>query len=75
MEAVLDSRLRRASQTPNLRSRLAELHLHRAGAHMPLLTLLQIGFVGKDYEELVFVLLTMIFSFAVMVAFGAWWQR
>ena len=33
------------------------------------------GFVGKDYEELVFVLMTMAFSFAVMVAFGAWWSR
>lgn len=42
---------------------------------MPLLELLQIGFVGKDYEELVFVLLTMFFSFVLLVAFGAWWQR
>jgi hypothetical protein len=33
------------------------------------------GFVGKDYEELVFVLLTMAISFGLMVAFGAWWQR
>lgn len=33
------------------------------------------GFVGKDYEELIFVLLTMAFSFALMVAFGMWWSR
>jgi hypothetical protein len=33
------------------------------------------GFVGKDYEELVFVLLAMALSMALMVAFGAWWSR
>jgi len=33
------------------------------------------GFVGKDYEELVFVLLAMFASFALMVVFGAWWSR
>jgi hypothetical protein len=33
------------------------------------------GIVGKDYEELVAVLITMFISFAMMVAFGAWWQR
>ena len=44
-----------------------------AGASM--LPLAIEGFVGKDYEELVFVLMTMAFSFAVMVAFGAWWSR
>ena len=33
------------------------------------------GFVGKDYEELVFVLITMAISFGLMVAFGAWWSR
>jgi hypothetical protein len=33
------------------------------------------GFVGKDYEELVLVLLTMALSMGLMVAFGAWWQR
>lgn len=33
------------------------------------------GYVGKDYEELVYVFLTLILSLAVMVAFGAWWQR
>jgi hypothetical protein len=33
------------------------------------------GYVGKDYEELLFVLLAMAISFALMVAFGAWWQR
>jgi hypothetical protein len=43
---------------------------------MPLLSpLLFEGFVGKDYEELVFVLITMFISFGLMVAFGAWWQR
>ena len=31
--------------------------------------------VVKDYEELVLVLLTMFLSLALMVAFGAWWQR
>ena len=33
------------------------------------------GYVGTDYEELVFVLLAMALSFALMIAFGAWWQR
>lgn len=33
------------------------------------------GFVGKDYEELVFVLLAMAISMGLMVAFGAWWSR
>ena len=33
------------------------------------------GFVGKDYEELVLVLVTMALSMALMVAFGAWWSR
>jgi hypothetical protein len=43
---------------------------------MPLASLLLFeGFVGKDYEELVFVLITMFISFGLMVAFGAWWQR
>ncbi len=42
---------------------------------VPVDTLLFAGYVGKDYEELVFVILTMAFSFALMVAFGAWWQR
>jgi hypothetical protein len=37
--------------------------------------LFDIGFVGKDYEELVFVLMTMFFSMGLMVAFGAWWSR
>lgn len=32
-------------------------------------------FVGKDYEELVLVLVTMFLSLAIMVAFGAWWSR
>lgn len=33
------------------------------------------GFVGKDYEELVLVLVTMFLSMGLMVAFGAWWSR
>jgi hypothetical protein len=33
------------------------------------------GIVGKDYEELVYVLLTMLISMVLLVAFGAWWQR
>jgi len=33
------------------------------------------GYVGKDYEELVFVLITMAISFGIMVALGAWWSR
>ena len=32
-------------------------------------------YVGKDYEELLFVLLTLLISLAIMVAFGAWWSR
>ena len=33
------------------------------------------GVVLKDYEELLGVLITFIISMALMVAFGAWWQR
>jgi len=33
------------------------------------------GYVGKDYEELLAVVVTMFVSFGIMVAFGAWWQR
>lgn len=33
------------------------------------------SYVGKDYEELLAVLITMFISFGIMVAFGAWWQR
>lgn len=33
------------------------------------------GYVGKDYEELIFVLVTMAISFAIMVVLGAWWSR
>ncbi len=33
------------------------------------------GYVGKDYEELIFVLVTMAISFGIMVALGAWWSR
>ncbi len=29
----------------------------------------------KDYQELLAVLLTIVFSMAIMVALGAWWQR
>lgn len=32
-------------------------------------------FVGKDYEELVLVLVTLFLSLGIMVAFGAWWSR
>jgi hypothetical protein len=39
------------------------------------LPLLFSGTVGKDYEELIFVILTMGISMALMVAFGAWWSR
>lgn len=31
--------------------------------------------VGKDYEELIAVVVTMAISFGLMVAFGAWWSR
>ena len=33
------------------------------------------GYVGKDFEELIFVLLTLTIAMGLMVAFGAWWQR
>lgn len=33
------------------------------------------GYVGKDYEELLFVLATLGFSMLLMVLFGWWWQR
>ena len=39
------------------------------------LPLLFSGTVGKDYQELVLVILTMGISFALMVAFGTWWSR
>jgi hypothetical protein len=42
---------------------------------MPLSLLLFEPYVGKDYEELVFVGITMAISFALLIAFGAWWQR
>ncbi|MEX2246535.1 MAG: hypothetical protein WEC75_07590 [Dehalococcoidia bacterium] len=42
---------------------------------MQVAALLFQGFVGKDYEELLLVLVTMILSMAIMVAFGAWWSR
>lgn len=41
---------------------------------MPLLAVFE-PYVGKDYEELVFVAITMAISFALLIAFGAWWQR
>jgi hypothetical protein len=31
--------------------------------------------VGKDYEELLFVVITLVISFGMMLAFGAWWSR
>ena len=37
--------------------------------------LAKIGYVGKDFEELVFVGMTMAFSLGVMVLFGMWWSR
>ncbi len=33
------------------------------------------GYVGKDYEELLAVLFFMAVAMALMVVFGAWWQR
>ena len=33
------------------------------------------GYVGKDYEELLAVLATLVLSMGLMVAFGAWWSR
>jgi hypothetical protein len=33
------------------------------------------GTVGKDWEELFLVVLTMAVSFGLMVLFGAWWSR
>ena len=37
--------------------------------------LAEIGYVGKDYEELIFVVLTITFSIGAMVLFGMWWSR
>jgi hypothetical protein len=37
--------------------------------------LAKIGYVGKDYEELIFVGLTLAFSMGAMVLFGMWWSR
>ena len=45
---------------------------------MPLLAAAPLLFqpvVGKDYEELIAVVVTMAISFGLMVAFGAWWSR
>jgi len=42
---------------------------------LPLLDLLFTGYVGKDYQELIFVIATMALSLGIMVALGAWWQR
>ncbi len=42
---------------------------------LPPAALLFEPYVGKDYEELLFVLLTLLISMAIMVAFGAWWSR
>jgi hypothetical protein len=33
------------------------------------------SYVGKDYEELLAVLVFMAMAMGLMVAFGAWWQR
>jgi hypothetical protein len=33
------------------------------------------GYVGKDYEELLAVVATLVVSMGLMVAFGAWWSR
>jgi hypothetical protein len=33
------------------------------------------GYVGKDYQELIFVVVAMFISFGILVAFGAWWSR
>ncbi len=43
---------------------------------MPLIPMLfEMGVVLKDYEELLGVLITMVISFGLMLAFGAWWSR
>lgn len=39
------------------------------------LSLLFSGVVGKDYEELIFVIVTLGISMALMIAFGQWWSR
>jgi hypothetical protein len=38
-------------------------------------TLLFEGVVGKDYQELIYVIVTLAISMGLMVAFGAWWSR
>ena len=43
---------------------------------LPLASLLLFeGYVGKDYEELLAVLFTLVVSMGLMVALGAWWSR
>jgi hypothetical protein len=43
---------------------------------MPALSaLLDIGYVGKDYEELIAVLFTTLASLGILVGLGWWWQR
>jgi hypothetical protein len=71
---MLDSRLQRESQSD---SGTAVRESGRSRESMTLLAspLLFQGYVGKDYEELIFVILTLGFSMALMVAFGAWWSR
>jgi len=33
------------------------------------------GSVGKDYQELIYVVATLGISLGLLVAFGAWWSR
>lgn len=57
------------------RSKWAEYGPLSANNSMLGAALLFEGYVGKDYEELIFVLITMAISFGIMVALGAWWSR
>ncbi len=71
---MIDSRLKRVSQSvPGTR-----LRVPCAQGAMPLLAAAPLLFqpvVGKDYEELIAVIVTLAISFGLMVAFGAWWSR
>ena len=68
---MLDSRLKRDSQTRAIRIWQPTLELEVLAS----LPILFHGTVGKDYEELIFVILTMGISMGLMLAFGAWWSR
>ena len=71
-----DARFPKDAQFGNKRlSKWADRGSLSANSRMLGAVLLFQGYVGKDYEELIFVLITMAISFGIMVALGAWWSR